>query len=62
LAFFIGAGLAVIATILIASVRLPRTDRTLPRMVSVRSILAIFVRRDVFMLAASFDVVTRICP
>jgi MFS family permease len=49
LAFFVGAGLAVAATALIASVRLPGTDRSVPRAVSAGSILRIFTRRDVLL-------------
>jgi DHA1 family multidrug resistance protein-like MFS transporter len=49
LAFFVGAGLAVAATVLIASVRIPRTDSSLPRTVSARSIMKIFARPDVLL-------------
>ena len=49
LAFVLGAVLAVAATIIIASVRLPRVDRSLPRTVTARSILTIFTRADVLL-------------
>ena len=49
LAFFVGAGLAVAATVLIASVRIPRTDSALPRTVNARSIMKIFARSDVLL-------------
>ena len=49
LAFFVGAGLAVAATVIIASVRIPRTDSALPRAVSARSIMRIFTRPDVLL-------------
>jgi MFS transporter, DHA1 family, multidrug resistance protein len=49
LAFYVGAGLAVAATVLIASVRLPRADKALARAVSARSILKIFTRPDVLL-------------
>ena len=49
LAFFVGAGLAVAATVLMASVRMPRTDRTVLRGVSAGSIARIFARPDVLL-------------
>lgn len=49
LAFFVGAVLALIAAVIIAAVRLPRPDCSLPRAVSVRSILTVFGRQDVLL-------------
>jgi MFS family permease len=49
LAFLVGAALAVVATVIIASVRLPRTGQSHARAVNVRSIMAIFIRRDVLL-------------
>jgi MFS family permease len=49
LAFFVGAGLAVAATILIALVRIPRADRSALREVSAGSIARIFARPDVLL-------------
>ena len=47
MAFYAAAGLAVAATVIIAFVRIPRKDAAHRGMVSARSILAIFRRRDV---------------
>jgi len=47
LTFYVGAGLAVIASVVLAGIRLPRNERASG--VSARSILAVFVRRDVLM-------------
>jgi MFS family permease len=49
LAFYVGAGLAVIATVIIASTRLPAVDRSHTSQVSWRSILSIFGRPDVLL-------------
>ncbi len=49
LAFFVGAGLAAAATVIIASVRIPRADSALPRAVSAASIMRIFARADVLL-------------
>jgi MFS family permease len=47
LTFFAAAGISIAATIIIASVRIPRMDAAHRGMVNARSILAIFRRRDV---------------
>ncbi len=49
LAFEVGAGLAVIATMIVALTRLPRADSALRRAVSARSILTVFTRADVLL-------------
>ena len=49
LAFLVGAGLAVVATVIIASVRLPRPERSRARAVNARSVMAVFTRPDVLL-------------
>lgn len=49
LAFFVGAGLAAAAALVIALTRLPPPGQALPGAVSARSILAVFARRDVLL-------------
>jgi predicted MFS family arabinose efflux permease len=49
LAFLAGAVLAVAATVIIASVRLPRAELSLRRAVNARSIMTIFTRADVLL-------------
>ncbi|MGO9309494.1 MAG: MFS transporter, partial [Spirochaetia bacterium] len=47
LAFFAAAGLSIAASIIVAGVRIPRTDAGHRAQVTARSVLAIFRRRDV---------------